>query len=347
MADNTKIDWTDATWNPMTGCTKTSAGCKNCYAEKMALRLQAMGQANYANGFAPTFHTHMLAGPLKWKKPRMVFVCSMSDLFHESHTDEQIAAIFGVMARCPQHTFQVLTKRAARMLDWFRWMSQQSIDPDGECPRESLHAAYCLLQAEIEHVGDGPMPIHTKFGPAPAAPWPLPNVWVGVTAENQAAADERIPLLIRTPAAVRFVSCEPLLGRIEMRPEWLLYGGLTDEQWKWRALSGVDPYGFRPHHPSPLDWVILGGESGPDARPCDIQWIRDIVWKCRSSSVPVFVKQLGANAVERCCDGFNPTTREGCACMGRDAPALGTGKRADPSEWPEDLRVREWPEVTR
>lgn len=175
-----KIEWTDVTWNPMTGCSKISPGCKNCYAERMAARLQAMGQPRYANGFKPTFHPDALGEPLNWKKPRMAFVGSMTDLLHEDFTDEQIGSVFSVIALCALmkrgHIFQVLTKRPERL-------------------------AELLLRYREEH---------------PSTPWPLPNLWLGTSAEDQQRADERIPHLLAVPAAVRFLSCEPLLGPVDL-----------------------------------------------------------------------------------------------------------------------------------
>lgn len=222
MASGSAIEWTNATWNPVTGCTKISQGCKNCYAERMAVRLQAMGQPNYANGFQVTVQEHMLDLPLSWKKPRLVFVNSMSDLFHKDVPTEFIRRVFAVMERAPHHTFQVLTKRADRLR---------------------------AIAADL--------------------PWPG-NVWMGVSVEDQRAANERVPHLLLTPAAVRFLSCEPLLGpiRFEAIPAW---GGALDS----------------------LHWVIVGGESGPGARPMDPEWARTIRDQCLRAGVPFFFKQWG------------------------------------------------------
>jgi protein gp37 len=264
----TKIEWTDATWNPMTGCSKVSPGCANCYAERMARRLCAMGQRNYAMGFRPQFHPHMLDKPLRWRKPRHVFVCSMSDLFHEAHSDEQIAAVFGVMAACPQHTFQVLTKRPERMVEWFRWYEGSSGAGASE-----LGAVY----AAADYVG-------SDIVEQAVAAWPIPNVWLGVTAEDQQRADERIPLLLQVPAAVRFVSCEPLLEQVVLRPgEWIPPLG-----------GGPKCNIFRPwEEPLPsLDWVIAGCESGPGARGADANWFRVLREQCQAAGVSYFLKQM-------------------------------------------------------
>lgn len=214
MSDQTGIEWTDATWNPVTGCTKISPGCKNCYAERLALRLQAMGNPRYRTGFAVTLQDDQVDLPLRWKRPRRIFVNSMSDLFHEAIPEDYIRRIFEVMAAANWHVFQVLTKRARRL-------------------------------AEL----------------APGLPWP-PNVWQGVSVEN---ADYvwRIAELTKVPAAVHFLSVEPLLGAIPKLP-----------------LDGID-------------WVIVGGESGPGHRSIKREWVRQIRDQCTACGVPFFFKQWG------------------------------------------------------
>lgn len=214
MSIRSSIEWTESTWNPMTGCTKVSLGCKHCYAERMALRLQAMGQPNYANGFELTLHEHMLEQPLSWKRPQMIFVNSMSDLFHEDAPLEFIHRVFDVMRRASWHTFQVLTKRSKRLLE---------LDP------------------EID--------------------WPT-NVWMGVSVENQGYTF-RIEHLRQTNARVKFLSLEPLLG----------------------PLAALDL--------REIDWVIVGGESGPGARPMAEEWVIDIRDQCLAAHVPFFFKQWG------------------------------------------------------
>ncbi len=210
----TRIEWTEAVWNPVTGCSKVSPGCAHCYAERMALRLQAMGQPNYARGFEVTVHEQALAIPYKWKKPRVVFVNSMSDLFHEEVPLEFVQKVFQVMVETPRHTYQVLTKRSRRL-------------------------------AEL----------------APHLPWPA-NVWAGVSVEN-ADYFSRLEDLQQVPAKVKFVSFEPLLGPVDDFP-----------------LAG-------------LDWVIVGGESGPGARPMKAEWVRAVRDKCVEAGVPFFFKQWG------------------------------------------------------
>jgi len=214
MAANSKIEWTECTWNPVTGCTKISEGCRNCYAERMARRLQAMGQSNYRNGFTLTLHPHMLEMPLHWRQPRMIFVNSMSDLFHQDVPLEFIRRVFAVMRQATQHQFQILTKRSERL-------------------------------ARL----------------SPKLPWP-DNVWMGVTVENSDHA-VRIDHLRRTNAGVKFISFEPLLSPI-----------------RDIDLSGID-------------WVIVGGESGPKARPMLPQWAMDIRDQCLTTGVSFFFKQWG------------------------------------------------------
>ncbi len=214
MGMNSVIEWTQSTWNPITGCTKISEGCRHCYAERMARRLKAMGQPNYANGFRLAIHEHVLQLPLTWKRPQMVFVNSMSDLFHESIALSFIQKVFEVMCVARHHTFQVLTKRSERLLELDRLL-----------------------------------------------PWP-DNVWMGVTVES-ADYTPRIHHLCRTGARVRFLSIEPMLG----------------------AIPDVDLTG--------IDWVIVGGESGPKARPMRASWVREIRERCAVSGTPFFFKQWG------------------------------------------------------
>lgn len=214
MSRESAIEWTESTWNPVTGCTKISTGCKNCYAERIARRLQAMGHPNYRNGFQVTLHEEALSIPLTWRKPRTVFVNSMSDLFHQAIPFEFIRDVFEVMQSTPRHTYQILTKRSQRLMEL-----------------------------------------------APRLPWP-PNIWMGVTVES-ADYTFRIEHLRATDASIRFVSFEPLLG----------------------PIAGIDLSG--------IHWVIVGGESGPRARPMKPAWVRMIWAQCKSADVPFFFKQWG------------------------------------------------------
>ncbi len=297
------IEWTEATWNPTTGCDQVSAGCDNCYALTMAKRLKAMDSAKYQTdgdprtsgpGFGVAMHEDALSIPLRWRKPRTVFVNSMSDLFHPKVSDEFIAKVFAVMAATPHHTYQVLTKRAPRMrslLNNLEWCTQV------------LHESLTRLH-----------------GPSRGLPaWPLPNVWLGVSAENQEQADRRVSELVKTPAAIRFVSAEPLLGPVDLS-KWLGIEWSDMGMWLEEMLATVSGRG------SLLDWVIVGGESGPGARPMDGNWVADLVDQCQASSTAVFVKQMGSVWAA----GHNRT----------DNP-----KGGDPLAWPEALRVRQTPEA--
>lgn len=255
-----------------------------------------------------------LADPIRWLKPRRIFVNSMADLFHEKLTNEQIAAVFGVMATAPQHTFQILTKRAKRMREWFEWL----IDRANGCIREAL--AFCLTEAAKIFADNGiKIPRGEKpTADAPIATWPLPNVWMGVSVENQEAADERIPELLATPAAVRFLSCEPLIGRVSIA-KWLRGDGKPgskDSPGHASVSSSVGGGHVQPGasqeagnvaesqvgsggpvapttHPL-LSWVIAGCESGPGMRPCEPNWLRTLRDECRVGNVKYFLKQATA-----------------------------------------------------
>ena len=266
------IAWTEQTWNPVRGCSRVSEGCRNCYAESVARRFSGPGQPYEGlveigtkgarwNG-RTKFVVEHLEDPLRWKRPRMVFVNSMSDLFHESLTNDEIAAVFGVMASAPHHTFQVLTKRPERARLWFRWMSEQA-------GGARVHALYSALQT-LEPGMDGPM--HSKWCGDPSGPWPLSNVWLGVSVEDQMSADARIPLLLETPAAVRWVSYEPALGPVDFRKVPTF------------NRTSTNLYGW---------WVIVGGESGPGARPMHPQWVRALRDQCSAAGVPFLFKQWG------------------------------------------------------
>ena len=302
MSDKTGIAWTNATWNPVTGCTKVSQGCKHCYAEREWARLSANPKATTYYGRAFTdvaCHEDRLDQPLRWSKPRMIFVNSMSDLFDESVPDEFIDKVFAVMALAEKHTFQVLTKRPERMRDYLNTKNRETI------------------------IGEKAMPEVSKddFG---LLEWPIKNVWLGVSIENQATADERIPLLLQTPAAVRWVSAEPLLERVEI--------GFA---MPWRLTGAA--YG------QTLDWVVCGGESGPKARPMHIEWVDKLRLDCQKAEVPFFMKQLGAAFVDEKngIAGASLKIDPDVACM--VSRRLCDRAGADMEEWPEYLRVREWP----
>jgi protein gp37 len=263
----TKIEWATDTINPLIGCSPVSPGCENCFAARMAERHKHMGTEGYADlthGGKWTGNTRFVPEQmekvLRWRKPRRIFWCSMGDMFHEGNTDEQIAACFGIMATTPQHTHLVLTKRSERALEWFGWTLRQ--------PYRGHHKATDVCARACEALG-------IPFDPWAyvLVPWPLPNVWLGVTAEDQQRADERIPVLLEIPATKRFVSLEPLLSAIELAHDW-------DHGWMPFNRSGAY-----------LDWVICGAETGPGKRPMDLAWARSILRQCRAANVPFFFKK--------------------------------------------------------
>ena len=418
MGDKTGISWTDATWNPIRGCSKVSAGCKNCYAEKVAARFSGPGQPYEGtvrdgrwNGQI-RFVPEKLIEPLRWKRPRRIFVNSMSDLFHDGVPFEFIAAVFGVMAACPQHTFQVLTKRPERAVEFFAWaQGNNHSHPETTC----LHYSRAYTAAPANGVYR----------------WPLPNVHIGVSVEDQETADARIPFLLQCPASVRFVSYEPALGPVDFIgwgpdapagpsedtperwadfawPEWVPAEERAHIESFWREAWGRGPRAWlrdnvHQHAPATgtrrmwsigeggwaktnkrdagdawgrylhcwnnigrvitddgrvlmasggsgaswlwrrddgqrINWIIVGGESGPNARPFDVAWARSTIEQCRAAGVACFVKQVGAHPWDGPGSlwGADPTMRSG-------AIRLSDRAGADPSEWPDDLRVQEFP----
>jgi protein gp37 len=278
MSGKTGIEWTEATWNPVTGCTKVSQGCKHCYAERDWARLSAPRlKPNAYTGRKFTdvaVHPERLDQPLRWIEPRRIFVNSMSDLFHEAVPDELIDRVFGVMALAPRHTFQILTKRPERMRDYLRRHDLHRLDP--------IWTAMWGLRTHAMR------PDH----------WPLHNVWLGVSVEDQHAADERIPLLQRTPAAVRWISAEPLLGSLDLSP-WLTCldvetAGLVDDPLAATLLGNAMRTGNAAGpRLKTIDWVVVGGESGPNARPMSPDWARLLRDQCAAAGVPFLFKQWG------------------------------------------------------
>lgn len=318
MAKKSNIEWTGVTWNPLAGCSRISTGCENCYAEKMTKRLSAMGQPKYhglLNGHGRfngvvNFDENALILPLKTKKPETYFVNSMSDLFHENVQDEWIDQVFAVMALCPQHTFQILTKRPERMKSYLS---------DSNVWYRITDYAYL---SEVARKGKSE--IGEQFGQHFEKP--LPNVWLGVSAENQEQASKRIPILLQTPAAIRWVSAEPLLSGIEFVKR-------IDSMNHVDMLKGIRYW--KGHHVQTvckLDWIVAGGESGANSRPCELAWIRSIVEQCNAASVPVFVKQLGSKPIcERLIEFHSPVIK------------LKNKKGGNIEEFPEDLQIREFP----
>lgn len=265
MSDNTKIEWSDATWNPVTGCTEVSPGCDHCYAKTFAERWRGTPGHHFENGFDVTLRPERLDQPLRWKKPRRIFVNSMSDVFHEAVPNEFIARVFAIMAVTPHHTYQVLTKRHGRM---------RSLLSNDE---------FRLLTKEKHH--EMQLSGAVSYSPLVINIWPLPNVWLGVSVEDQKRADIRIIPLLQTPAAVRFLSCEPLLGPIDL--DWV--DGVSTLSPDWTGSPGA---GTGAPHPL-IDWVIVGGESGPGARPMHRDWARSLRDQCTRAGVPFLFKQWG------------------------------------------------------
>jgi protein gp37 len=336
MADGTKIEWTDATWNVVNGCSVTSPGCTNCYAMKLAgTRLKHVGSraglTREVNGRPvwtgeTRFNEAVLLDPLRWKRPRKIFVCAHGDLFHESVPDEWIDRVFAVMALAPQHVFQVLTKRPERMREY---LAGSQVDARIDCEIS------CIIDDRVD-------PLDRRSDDLRATAQcvdyeegvPLPNVWLGVSVEDQKRADERIPHLLATPAAVRFLSCEPLLGRVDIRP-WIPtcyecgatcglrlpempdverctecgeeYGHDTEpviSEGCPNCCGELEPvcpdcghYMVYQHPDTPnIDWVIVGGESGPGARPMKEEWVISLRDQCRAYGVAFFMKQMTKKA---------------------------------------------------
>jgi protein gp37 len=247
MSGASTIEWTDATWNPVRGCRKISPGCKHCYAETFAERFRGVPGHAYERGFDPRTAPDQLEAPLRWRKPRLIFVNSMSDLFLEDWSDDYIAAVFGVMAACERHVFQVLTKRIERAARWFEWMDHHA-----------GHKQFTAVELARRHIGSA---VTESWGAKDVREWPLPNVRMGTSVEDQKYGKPRIDVLRRIPAAVRFLSIEPLLEDL----------GEVD-------LSGIDQ-------------VIVGAESGRGARPMNEDWVRRIRDQALEQSVSFFYKQ--------------------------------------------------------
>jgi len=296
----THIQWTDETWNCVSGCTRISPGCDHCYIERTP-PFRMAGRRFDGQGIGSTtgvtLHPERLAKPLGWRKPRRVFVNSLADLFHEAVPDEYIVRVYATMAMAPRHTFQVLTKRPARMRALLSSAEFQGAVQGARLSQVGLAAAWSR--------------------------WPLPNVWAGVSVESQKWADKRIPILAETPAAVRWLSCEPLLSFVNLQAylQGIAYGS---------TAMGLGIGGQMMTWGPGIDWVVVGGESGPGARPMDPDWARSLVEQCRRAEVPVFVKQLGAVWASDATWNGSPVSHE-------------DKKGGDPFYWPADLRVREYP----
>lgn len=336
MAQNSAIQWTEATWNPLAGCTRASEGCDNCYAAKMSLRLEAMGGRDIADGRDPggkakyigiatkngkgvavfngkiNLDMDAIHEPILWKKPRMVFVNSMSDLFHKDVPFSFVAQVFETMRLAHWHTFQVLTKRPERMYEFWQWV-------------------------QVSRIGL-------------AEYWPLPNVWLGTSVETQEYADERVPELLKIPAAVRFLSCEPLLGKILLDDgcnSWLSCKSDAPEypDENEMEVECCESYAVGGSHFHGIDQVIVGGESGPNARPMSVEWARSLRDQCVAANVSYFFKQWGAwvphgQSVARI------STRGGDFHLWSDAP-FAWSKKVGKKEAGRLLDGREWNELPR
>lgn len=353
MADNTHIEWTDATWNVVTGCSVVSPGCTNCYAMRLAggrmqhhpsrAGLTIDTKAGPVWNGQVRFNEAWLTQPRGWKSPRRIFVAAHGDLFHEGVALNQLDQIFAIMALCPQHTFQILTKRPHEMQGYISGWGDNEHGPAWRT-RARIQKAMAVIAPDTF-----------------LNEWPLPNVWLGVSVEDQARANERIPALLATPAAVRWISAEPLLGSIDLSNAWLGEDSLSSECWGDCAWCKDD---HPPLHNcqlgrqsseafdkgrSGLDWVVVGGESGPSARPMHIDWVREIRDQCDDADVPFLFKQRGAwswvtvegdrdwdTIDEGECEPMTGTLRDSCL-LHRDGRMEDDGGFAWPAQEPRQM----------
>jgi protein gp37 len=355
---DTKISWCHRpgtkprTWNPTQGCALKSEGCRNCYAMRQARRFAGPGKPfdgliNLKTGKwtgEARLATHKLAEPLSWRSPSTVFVDSMSDLFYERFTNDEIADVFGVMAMTPQHTYQILTKRPDRMRAWFEWVATSEPKfPGLPSYPDHVRERSVVCRAAWEHLHPSDAVLEHQRGP-----WPLPNVWLGTSVENQEAADERIPELLKTPAAIRFLSCEPLLGPLDLMaylergshrvcPRCLFATNGTDDACPNDGATLVPDIA--------IDWVIAGCESGPGARECHVAWLRFLREQCAAARVPYFLKQ----AVEATELGNGMTDGAAIVTLGERSDVKGRGHGGAVIELPylDGVQHAAFPEVTR
>jgi len=393
MTATTSIEWTEASWNPVRGCSVVSPGCTNCYAMKMAHRFS--GKGGVYEGLTKltkggpvwtgkvSLHPELLDWPLHRRKPSRIFVNSMSDLFHEDVPDEFIDRVFAVMASAKKHTFQILTKRADRMKQYMQRVAdgapaagkryEAALREDFERYKHEFREGYSLPEPptpELRFIYDSATrqearpttPDGTTLscgfsgGEYHWRPWPLSNVWLGVSVEDQARADERIPLLLQTPAAVRWISAEPLIGPVTLRLRFPITGPGSSQPAAppssrvWNTLTGYD--GIEDHKgrgagtgTPRLDWVVAGGESGPGARPLQLDWVRSLRDQCHDAGIPFFLKQLGRWPIATKDEGY-PWAQlhdDDGAPIGEWGLDGKSRKGGDPAEWPQDLRIREYP----
>lgn len=369
------IEWTDRTWNPVVGCTRVSPGCEHCYAEIMAARLVLMSEAQGRPSVYlrvvdaqrrrwtrpkdaqrdPVAHRHVellperLAEPLSFRPGTRVFVCSMSDLFHADVPFDYIAQVFGVMAATPGVTYQVLTKRPKRMREFFAHRFGGLEDCAQTVAREAAHHGIVWdARGDVAHLYPCKM-TQQELKKRRAWRWPLPNVWLGTSVEDQDRADARIPELLRCPAAIRFISAEPLLGPLRLyHVAQSREGGVAGPAtFRWiDALRGGEVTQVDDGGPAVslgggprLDLVIVGGESGPGARDCRTSWIGDVLEQCLAAGTAAFNKQLGARPVW--------DRRVELDMRVNAVGGLVDRKGGDMSEWPRDLQVRQLPEARR
>jgi len=333
----TKIEWADVVWNPISGCTPISEGCQNCYAKRMANRLRGRYDYPGDDPFKVTLHPEKLVEPLKWKKRRRVFVCSMGDLFHEKVEEWMIDEIFGVILACrilnniPDHKFMILTKRPERMKQyfterepvelikaWARAVNWIAINDPNVTFEDVVYSETCHDWDENGRNSNGSE--YKPWGYINRL-WPLPNVWLGVTTENQQRADERIPILLQIPAAVRFVSVEPMIGSVDIDG----YLGFNGPR---RMGDGLMYYWVAPK----IDWVICGGETGPGARPMHPDWVRSLRDQCQKAGVPFFFKQWGEWSIGRRMQeieapGIIEQARDGIISLTTVEPPQALGKK--------------------
>jgi protein gp37 len=338
----TKITWTQKVWNFLRGCSHASRGCDACYAEGMAARFPwgaKITTDGHWNGQVEIL-TEKLGDPLRWREPSMVFVNSVSDLFHPAVPFKVIAAAFGVMAATPHNTYQILTKRSARMLEFFRWVQDQWDQvrrANGYNPR-STQADICTAEAISAGVKS------PRLIGAANTPWPLGNVWMGVTAEDQKHLDQRWEDLKQTPASVRFFSLEPLLEEVDLKEKLGRWSDCPDcgpgvgmDEDGCCAYCGSDAFRYG------ADWVIVGGESGLQARPFELAWARTVLAQCRGAMAPCFVKQLGARASDPANGLAGRLLKVAPEAEKLVARRLKDMNGRDLSEWPPELRVQEYP----
>lgn len=338
MSD-TSIEWADKTWNCLRGCSLTSDGCRNCYAMRQAHRFSGPGGPyeglTVLTATGPKWSGEVrevpgkLGEPMGWRKPSRIFVNSMSDVFHDDVSDGFIDRMFGVMMLCPQHIFQILTKRPERMFQYMnepgRAAAVMAAAAREAFDQDTLVARHGKMPKTAEYHWEAPdelAHIQVKGGT-----WPPPNVWLGTSVENQKTADIRVPLLVQTMAAVRWLSVEPMLGPVNLG---LL--GTCPKTWGVGYCLLADR----------IHWVVCGGESGPGARSFDVHWADNLMRECRSTRVAFFMKQVGSRPIRSDLhvpvDGKQPSTRE-------IRIRMNDRKGGDMSEWPKDLRVREYPAV--